>query len=122
MQRAWSRRPVPQVIRPRVRVGEEVVIGPGKVELLRAVASEGSISAAGRALGMGYKRAWSLLDELQRSCAVPMIETSAGGTGGGGAKVTKSGLALIAHYDELNQACEQAARPALAKLSKLLRR
>ncbi len=112
----------PEVIRPRVRLGDTVLIGPGKIELLRAVAEHGSISAAARALGMGYKRAWSLLDELQRACPTPVIETALGGSGGGGAKVTAAGLALIEQYDELEQACREAAVPALTKLARLLRR
>lgn len=117
-----SKAPRPQVIRPRVRLGESVLIGPGKIELLRAVAEQGSISAAARTLGMGYKRAWSLLDELQRSVPIPLIETSAGGSKGGGAQVTAAGRALLAHYDELEQACRLAAEPALKKLDRLLRR
>lgn len=111
----------PEVIRPRVRVGDSVLIGPGKVELLRAVAEQGSISAAARSLGMGYKRAWSLLDELQRSVPTALIETAVGGRQGGGAAVTAAGHALLQHYDELEQACRQAAAPALAKIARLLR-
>lgn len=99
-----------------------VIIGPGKVELLRAVAEHGSISAAARALGMGYKRAWSLLDEIQRAIPTPILETAAGGSKGGGATVTWAGRALIEHYDELEQACSEAAAPALAKIGRLLRR
>lgn len=112
----------PEVIRPRIRLGDKVLIGPGKIELLRAVAEQGSISAAARALGMGYKRAWSLLDELQRACPRPIIETAAGGSRGGGAQVTPAGIALIEQYDELEAACRQAAGPVLAKLDRLLRR
>jgi molybdate transport system regulatory protein len=112
----------PQVIRPRIRLGEAVLIGPGKIELLRAVAEHGSISAAARALGMGYKRAWSLLDELQRAIPVPIVETAAGGSKGGGAQVTAAGRELLKHYDELDLACRQAAEPALKKLDRLLRR
>lgn len=112
----------PEVIRPRVRFGNSVLIGPGKVELLRAVAEQGSISGAARSLGMGYKRAWSLLDELQRSIPTPIIKTAAGGSKGGGAAVTAAGLALLKHYDELEGACRDAAGPALAKLARLLRK
>jgi molybdate transport system regulatory protein len=103
-------------------LGDVVVIGPGKIELLRSVASHGSISAAARDVGMGYKRAWSLLDELQRACAKPLIETSAGGSGGGGAEVTAEGLALIATYDDLDRACGAAAAPLLSKLTRMLRK
>lgn len=112
----------PEVIRPRVRLGDDVLIGPGKIELLRAVEAHGSISAAARALGMGYKRAWSLLDELQHAMPMPVIETAAGGSKGGGATVTAAGHALLATYDELEQACREAAKPALKKLERLLRR
>lgn len=98
------------------------MIGPGKLDLLRAVAEHGSISGAARVKGMGYKRAWSLLDELQRSIPTPIIETAAGGTKGGGATVTAAGLALLAHYDELERACREAAAPALKKIDRLLRR
>ncbi len=111
-----------EVIRPRVRLGDNVLIGPGKIELLRAVAEQGSISGAARSLGMGYKRAWSLLDELQRSIQTPIIETAAGGSKGGGATVTAAGLALLDLYDELERACRDAATPALGRMGRLLRR
>lgn len=111
-----------EIIRPRVRLGDSVMLGPGKMELLRAVAEQGSISAAARSLGMGYKRAWSLLDELQRAVPEPIIETAAGGTRGGGATVTKAGLALLKHYDELDQVCRKAAEPVLAKMNRLMHR
>lgn len=112
----------PEIIRPRVRLGGAILIGPGKIELLRAVAAHGSISAAARVLGMGYKRAWSLLDELQRACGRPIVETALGGSGGGGARVTDAGHALIAHYDELDSACRAAAAPALGRIARLIRR
>ncbi len=92
------------------------------MDLLRAVADQGSISAAARVMGMSYKRAWSLLDELQRAVPAPILETSAGGSKGGGATVTATGLGLLAHYDELDRACQVAAAPELAKLNLLLRR
>ncbi len=111
-----------EVIRPRVRLGDAVLIGPGKVELLRAVAACGSIAGAARSLGMGYKRAWSLLAELQRAVPVAIVETAAGGRKGGGATVTAAGLALLEHYDELERACAAAAGPALDKLARLLHR
>lgn len=109
------------VIRPRVRLGDTVIIGPGKIELLRAVAAQGSISGAARVLGIGYKRAWSLLDELQRAIPTPILQTAAGGSRGGGASVTATGHALLAHYDELDRVCRDAALPALRKIDRLLR-
>jgi len=112
----------PEVIRPRVRLGDVVIVGPGKIELLRAVVQQGSISAAARSLGVGYKRAWSLLDELQRAIPTQIIQTAAGGAKGGGATVTRAGMALLEHYDELERACREAAAPSLDKIGRLLRR
>lgn len=89
---------------------------------MRAVAELGSISGAARVSGIGYKRAWSLLDELQRAIPKPIIETAAGGSKGGGATVTAAGLALLELYDDLERACRAAAAPALAKMSRLLHR
>lgn len=120
--RAVTARLRPEVIRPRVRLGEQVLIGPGKIALLRAVAEHGSISAAARAQGMGYKRAWSLLDELQRSFPVPILQTAAGGSKGGGTAITAAGQALLDHYDELERACRAAAAPVLDKIGRLLAR
>jgi molybdate transport system regulatory protein len=97
------------------------VVGPGKIDLLRAVSEHGSISAAARAVGMGYKRAWSLLNELQQACTPTLLDTSAGGTGGGGAKVTEAGHALISYYDELDEACKRVSDPVLVRLGSILK-
>lgn len=109
------------VIRPRIRLGETIVVGPGKVELLRAVAEQGSISGAARAQGMTYKRAWSLLNELNAGLGTPVIESVAGGRGGGGAAVTPFGHALVDAYAAIEAACEAAARPELDRLQRRLR-
>ena len=92
--RASGRRrtaPTPQLqLRIRVRVGDVVAVGPGKIALLAAVREHGSISAAARSLDMSYRRAWLLLDELNRSLATPATVTAQGGRRGGGALVTAS--------------------------------
>jgi len=84
-------------------------IGPGKIDLLEAVARTGSITAAGRALGMSYRRAWLLLDALNRTFDSPVVATAAGGAGGGGAEVTAFGLELIAAYRALQADCAALA-------------
>jgi molybdate transport system regulatory protein len=76
-------------------------VGPGKIALLEAVGRTGSISAAGRSTGMSYRRAWLLLDDLNRAFDRPVTAASAGGAGGGGAAVTEFGRALIAAYRAL---------------------
>ena len=86
-------------------------LGPGKVRLLELVGETGSISAAGRAMGMSYRRAWMLVDALNRTFSLPVVETRGGGTGGGGAKLTAFGAGVVESY----RAMERDARDALAR-------
>lgn len=82
----------------RIFLGSSVAIGPGKAELLAAVAETGSISAAGRSMGMSYKKAWYLLDTMNRCFQTPLVEASRGGKGFGGARVTPMGAEVLARY------------------------
>ncbi len=91
-------------------------IGPGKIALLEAIAREGSISAAGRALGMSYKRAWDLVDAMNRMTGAPVVATSPGGRHGGGAALTEAGQALVADYRAIEQTAAEAAADRLAAL------
>lgn len=86
--------------RPRLRIllGAGHRLGPGKIDLLEAIAQTGSITAAGRAMGMSYRRAWVLIDEANRMFTRPLVTTSAGGVGGGGAQLTDLGRALVAAF------------------------
>lgn len=77
------------------------VFGPGKAELLGHIATEGSISAAGRHMGMSYKRAWSLVEEMNTAFAEPLVESARGGAHGGGAHLTAAGQAVLADYRRL---------------------
>lgn len=108
------------MIRPRVTIGESVVIGPGKVDLLRHVAQGRSISAAARAMGLTYKRAWLMIDSLNRSLGKPVVEAVAGGKGGGGARLTPIGEALVARYEALEAKINAAAEPELSALHALI--
>ena len=107
-------------LRLRVRIGDVVAIGPGKIALLAAVREHGSISAAARSLEMSYRRAWLLLDELDRSLATPAIVTAQGGRRGGGASVTASGEALIELYRRIERDALASTRADTARLLKLL--
>lgn len=91
-------------------------IGPGKIRLLEAIDREGSISAAGRALGMSYRRAWDLVNELNRLAGTPVVEASTGGYRGGGALLTDAGRNLVADYRAIERAAQRAAEPRLAAL------
>ncbi len=88
-------------IRFRIDFSENSNIGPGKIGLLEAVRDRGSVSEAARSLGLSYRRAWLLLDSLNRSFDQPVTVNSVGGRGGGGAKITPFGSMLVAHYREL---------------------
>src|SRR5712691_10502972 len=88
----------PYLIRPRIYLSPDLIVGPGKIELLKAVRDTGSISAAARAIGMSYKRAWYLLDTLNKGFHQPVFEASTGGRGGGGARLTALGETLITYY------------------------
>lgn len=83
-------------------------IGPGKVKLLEMIDKHGSISAAGRQMGMSYRRAWVLVDSLNHCFRAPVVASQAGGQHGGGASLTEFGHSLVDHY----RAVESAARKA----------
>ena len=106
-------------IKIQLYCGNEIAMGPGKADLLDAIAREGSISAAGRTLGMSYRRSWMLVDAMNRCWAEPLVETSPGNARGGGARVTLFGIAVLAHYRALQDRISTAAscpdREALAK-------
>ncbi|MCS0494039.1 winged helix-turn-helix domain-containing protein [Ancylobacter sp. MQZ15Z-1] len=91
-------------------------VGPGKIELLEAIARTGSISAAGRALKMSYRRAWDLVDELGRIFGQPVVVSQTGGRHGGGAKLTPFGEELVARYRLIEEITAATARPHLDAL------
>ena len=109
----------PYLIRPRIYLSPDLIVGPGKIALLKAVRDTGSISAAARTLGMSYKRAWYLLDTLNRGFHQPVFEAAPGGRGGGGAHLTALGDTLIASYTAIAAACAAAADAQLAALATL---
>lgn len=73
-------------------------LGPGKIELLEAIERTGSISGGGRAMKMSYRRAWMLVDELNRIFGSPAVEAQPGGAHGGGARLTQLGQEIVHHY------------------------
>ncbi len=92
-------------------------IGPGKIALLEAIAREGSISAAGRAIGMSYKRAWDLVDALNTLLGTAAVSASPGGHRGGGATLTEAGRTLVEEYRAIEAAAQAAAGTRLAALA-----
>ncbi len=94
------------------------MLGPGKVDLLEAIDRTGSISAAGREMGMSYRRAWLLVDELNRMFASPSVVASTGGVSGGGATLTDFGRDIAAAYRRAEQRTLIAVREELGPFDK----
>ena len=92
--------------------GDEIAMGPGKADLLEAIAREGSISAAGRALGMSYRRAWLLVDTMNRCFVKPLVEAHPGGGKSAGARLTPAGEAALAAYRSLSSQVERGTAGA----------
>lgn len=89
--------------------GDEIAMGPGKADLLEAIDQAGSISGAGRALGMSYRRAWLLVDTMNRCFSKALVETVPGGGKGAGARVSAAGFEALAAYRALSARVEGAA-------------
>jgi molybdate transport system regulatory protein len=100
----------------RIDLDSEGRIGPGKIQLLEHIQSCGSISAAGRAMDMSYKRAWDLVDEINRICRHPAVERQTGGKNGGGAVLTPFGMSLVARYRKIERDAASAVRKELVAL------
>lgn len=100
----------------RIDLERDGRLGPGKVALLERIAECGSISAAGRAMGMSYRRAWQLVADLNGSFAEPLVAARMGGRRGGGATLTRFGSRLVAEYRAIEREAEAAVAPRLRVL------
>jgi molybdate transport system regulatory protein len=108
-------------LRIRIVFGEEEMIGPGKAELLERIDRCGSIAAAGREMGMSYKRAWELVGTLNAMFREPLVTRSRGGPGGGGAALTANGHRVLALYRAFEAEAHAAGADQLAGMHALLR-
>ena len=113
---------VPPEIRYRVRVvrGDDIAIGPGKVDLLEAIDAAGSITAAAKQLGMSYRRAWLLVDTMNRCFTEPLVVAESGGSRGGGAQLTASGREVARRYRAMQAKAAAAAVADLEAITRLL--
>jgi molybdate transport system regulatory protein len=100
----------------RIDLSSHGAIGPGKIRLLELLGESGSISAAGRAMRMSYRRAWTLIDGLNRSFRAPLVTKHPGGARGGGATLTALGHDVIARYRAVERAAAKASAAQLAAL------
>jgi molybdate transport system regulatory protein len=100
---------------------DDIAMGPGKADLLDAIAQTGSISAAARSMQMSYRRAWLLVDVMNRSFREPLVHSVAGGPQGGGASVTDAGLQVLTHFRAMEAAAATITKAHMKALAKLLR-
>jgi molybdate transport system regulatory protein len=105
----------------QIYCGTEIAIGPGKADLLEAIEAHGSISAAAKAMGMSYRRAWLLVDAMNRCWTSPLVEAVAGGSHERGARVTSPGAEVLRLYRAMVASAEhQAGADFVSGLSGLL--
>jgi molybdate transport system regulatory protein len=97
-------------LKAQIYCGEELAMGPGKADLLEAIDREGSISAAGRALGMSYRRTWMLVDSMNRCWKDRLVETTAGGGSGKGARLTEAGRTVLGAYRGLEAGLSESVQ------------
>lgn len=114
--------PAPPETLPKLRLGLRLDftpggrLGPGKADLLEAIGRTGSISGAGRAMTMSYRRAWLLVDDLNRMFRQPLVEAQPGGAQGGGARLTPLGHEVLAHYRAVERTVLEAAAAPIEAL------
>lgn len=116
---------IDDVKRPRLRIrivfGEGEVMGPGKAELLERIDRCGSIAAAGREMGMSYRRAWELVGTLNAMFRAPLVDSTRGGPGGGGAVLTQAGREVLELYRRFEARAGTAGAEQLVELGSRLR-
>lgn len=108
-------------LRIRILFGDDAMLGPGKADLLERIRETGSIAAAGRAMGMSYKRAWMLVEEMNAAFRDPLVASTRGGAQGGGARLTEAGEEVLAQYRELEEIMTEAGADRIAALKAMLR-
>lgn len=102
-----------------IEAKNHVLLGEGRVQLLKAIETEGSLSKAAKTLGLSYKKAWQLLDSVNKSAKKPVTINSIGGKGGGGAELTEYGQKLILAFDDINKNCWTFLDEQLEKIKNL---
>jgi molybdate transport system regulatory protein len=110
-------------LKPQLRISfrKSIAMGPGKADLLEAIAATGSISAAARKLSMSYRRAWLLVDTMNGCFKSPLVETLTGGARGGGAQVTELGLDVVRRYRAMEKKAGESVTREMADFSNLMR-
>jgi molybdate transport system regulatory protein len=111
----------PPVLRLRIVFADGAMLGPGKADLLDAIRETGSIAAAARAMNMSYKRAWMLVETMNAAFRAPVVQSSRGGSAGGGASLTETGAAIVAEYRKLQAITAEAGAGQIDALQAMRR-
>lgn len=106
----------------RVTLADSFYVGPGRADLLEGIVETGSIAAAGKRMGMSYKRAWGLVQALNEGWGKPLVEASRGGAGQGGATLTADGVFVLERYRAMQDAARAAIAPHVAAVKRRLER
>ena len=107
--------------RLRVTAGEVIALGPGKIDLLEAIAETRSITAAAKSIGMSYRRAWLLVDQINACLRQPAVASAQGGEHGGGSRLTAVGEALVQRYRRIEARAAEACADDIAALLRLMK-
>lgn len=94
-------------------------LGEGKVQLLKAIDQTGSLSKAAKSIGISYKKAWHLIDSVNKTAKKPVTINSIGGKGGGGTELTAYGMSLVRAFEEMNRECWEFLDVQLEKIKNL---
>lgn len=105
----------------RILLGGTIAMGPGKARLLTLIDERGSISAAARAMGMSYRRAWDLVNTMNQAFREPVVDTATGGSQGGGAELTEFGRSVLARYRDMERHAAEAVDSEIRAFESLLR-
>ncbi len=121
MTQADTSRAKAPTLRIRILFGDDAMLGPGKADLLECIRNTGSIAAAGRSMSMSYKRAWTLVDEMNAAFRDPLVESSRGGAKGGGARLTAAGAEVLANYRRLEEILSEAGAARIGTIQSMLK-
>lgn len=119
---AMPRDPERPAARLRIVLGPAIAIGPGKADLLEGIRDTGSIAAAGRRMGMSYKRAWLLVETMNACFDQPLVEAAKGGRSGGGARLTQLGEKVLSRYRRMETATAKVVKGDLDALKRVTRK
>ncbi|WP_369114939.1 winged helix-turn-helix domain-containing protein [Edwardsiella tarda] len=108
------------LVRPRVYINDNISLGPGKIDILRAIDGFNSLSAAAKDLGIPYKRAWLLVDTLNKGIGKPVVTSATGGAKGGSTVLTPLGRKILHWYDEIENHLNEQSQQELKKLEKII--